>query len=152
MMTCFPNSVLQNRSALTDVKMWFLNTTLKKKIHLQSLTVHRQHRDQLCFDHDCFWAMWSEAHHFTSLTLVLLMVRRPHMAGVEGSRRISVLHLPLTLPRLTHIHDFLQQHLCLSVLGLGQSRRGRKVMPSRAAPLVADQCLWICPRLHCPQI
>ena len=30
-MTCFPNSVLQNRSALTDVKMWFLNTTLKKK-------------------------------------------------------------------------------------------------------------------------
>ena len=69
------------------------------------------------------------------------------MAGVEGSRRISVLHLPLTFPRLTHIHDFLQQHLWLSVLGLGQSRRGRKVMPSRAAPLVADQCLWICPRL-----
>ena len=52
---------------------------------------------QLCFGHELFQAVWPQAHHLTSLSLVLLIVRSTHVAGqgwggqVVGCRGIRAL-------------------------------------------------------------
>ena len=113
---------------------------------------------QLCFGHELFQAVWPQAHHLTSLSLVLLIVRSPHVAGqgrggrwwVAGASELSLYplgssqaHAPPWLPTAASpaLH-----------LGSGAVQKGQEGDTLQSSPLLmADKCPWIRAWLHCLQ-